>query len=84
MAKVRMHIELNETLDRELEAIAKDEGTTKSEIMRRSFSIIKAFKEQAKRGRPYMGFVSDVSKLDAEMVGILTANYSNQNDAGKD
>ena len=82
MSKVRMHLELNRELDDELEALAKDEGTTKSEIMRRSFSIMLAFKEQAKRGRKHLGFVADMTKLDAEMLGVLSSVGRTARDAG--
>ena len=71
MAKVRMHIEMSKDLDDELEALARSEGVTKSEMLRRGLSVIKAFKEQAKRGRTHLGFVEDSTKLNAEMLGIL-------------
>lgn len=83
MSKVRMHLELSREVDDELEAIARSEGTTKSEIMRRAFSVMKAFKEQVKRGRNHIGFVSDVTKLDAEMLGILNHTGPAARDAGR-
>jgi hypothetical protein len=71
--KVRLQFEISRELDQEIEEIAKLENVTKSEILRRSLSVMKAFRQQAKRGRQHLGFVEDPTKLDAEMLGILTS-----------
>lgn len=71
MSKVRLNLELSEDLDQFLQKLANDEGTTKTEIVRRGLSVMKAFSQQIKSGNTHIGFVDDSSKLDTEMVGIL-------------
>jgi hypothetical protein len=73
MAKVRLSIEVSRELAALLDTLAESEETTKSEIMRRALSVMKAFKEQAAVGRRHIGFTADPTKLDAELVGILAA-----------
>jgi hypothetical protein len=76
MSKVRLNIELNQELATLLEYLANHEDTTKAEIVRRALSVMKAYREQMERGRTHMGFVSDPAKLEAEMLGILSAPVS--------
>ena len=71
MAKVRMNIEVSQEVADFLDQLASDEETTKTEIVRRALSILKAYKEQKKRGRSHIGFTSDPTSLDSEIVGIL-------------
>lgn len=71
MAKVRLNVEVSPDLDKFLERLAEDEGTTKTEIVRRGLSVMKAFRDQIRRGRGHIGFTADASKLDSELVGIL-------------
>jgi hypothetical protein len=71
MAKVRMNIEVSPEVASFLEELAQEEGATKTEIVRRALSVMKAYKSQKEKGRGHMGFVSDASKLDAEIIGIL-------------
>ncbi|HEY4547628.1 MAG TPA: ribbon-helix-helix protein, CopG family [Pedomonas sp.] len=72
MAKVRMNIELSQDVAAFLEALAQEEATTKTEIIRRALSVMKAYRQQKDRGRSHIGFVSDPAKLDVEIVGILS------------
>lgn len=72
MAKVRMNIELSQEVAAFLEALAQEEGTTKTEIIRRALSVMKAYRQQKERGRDHIGFVSDPTRLDVEIVGILS------------
>lgn len=71
MEKVRLNIEVSQEVANLLNQLASEEGTTKTEIVRRALSILKAYKEQKERGRVHIGFASDPRDLDAEIVGIL-------------
>ena len=73
MAKVKLSIEVSRELAALLDSLADDEATTKTEIVRRALSVMKAYKEQANVGRTHIGFTADATKLDAELVGILSA-----------
>jgi predicted transcriptional regulator len=71
MAKVRMSIEVSQDVADFLEEVARDEDTSKTEIVRRALSVLKAFRQQKSKGRGHLGFASDPTKLDAEMLGVL-------------
>lgn len=71
MSKVRMNIEVSRDVATLLEDLAREEDTTKTEIVRRALSVLKAYRQQKDRGRSHIGFVSDATRLDAELVGIL-------------
>ncbi len=69
--KVRMNVEITPDVARFLEEIAKEEGATKTEMIRRALSMLKAYKQQKERGREHIGFTSDPAGLEAELLGIL-------------
>jgi hypothetical protein len=71
MAKVRLSIEVSKELAALLDSLAENEETSKTEIVRRALSIMKAYKEQATVGRKHIGFTADPTKLDSELVGVL-------------
>ncbi len=71
MQKVRMSIEVSKEVADFLEELSKEEGASKTEIIRRSLSVMKAYKSQKSVGRNHIGFTADPQKLDAEIVGIL-------------
>ena len=71
MAKVRLSIEVSKELAALLDSLAENEETSKTEIVRRALSVMKAYKEQAKVGRKHIGFTADPSKLDSELIGVL-------------
>lgn len=73
MAKVRLNLEISQDVANLLDNLADNEDTTKAEIVRRALSVMKAYKDQIARGRTHMGFVENPAKLDAEMLGILSA-----------
>jgi hypothetical protein len=73
MAKIRLNLEVSQELANLLDRLAESEDTTKAEIVRRALSVVKAFEEQRLHGRTHMGFASDPTKLDAEMLGILSS-----------
>jgi predicted transcriptional regulator len=66
-----MNIEVSQDVAAFLEQLAEDESTTKTEIVRRAISVLKAYKSQKAKGRSHIGFTSEADKLDAELVGIL-------------
>ena len=72
MAKVRLSIEVTKELAALLDSLADNEDTTKTEIVRRALSVMKAYREQAAVGRSHIGFTADPTKLDAELVGVLS------------
>ncbi len=71
MSKVRMNVELSREVADFLEELAEEEDTTKTEIVRRALSVLKAYKKQRERGRSHIGFTSNPENLDAEILGIL-------------
>lgn len=73
MAKVRLNMEVSEDVAKLLDTLADQEGVTRTEIVRRALSVLKVYRAQIDAGRPHMGFVKESSRLDAELVGVLTA-----------
>ncbi len=71
MAKVRMNVEVSQEVADFLEQLAAEEETTKTEIVRRALSVMKAYKKQRAAGRDHIGFSSNPDNLDVEIVGIL-------------
>ena len=69
--KTRLSFEVNADTAKFLEELAEDEGATKTEIIRRALSVMKAYRQQKDKGRNHIGFVEDSDKLDAELIGIL-------------
>lgn len=70
--KVRLNMIVSSEVAGMIDDIAEDEGCTRTEVVRRGLSVLRAFKQQRAVGRIHMGFVADPLKLDAEIVGILT------------
>lgn len=66
-----MNIEVSQEVADFLDQISKEEATSKTEIVRRALSVMKAYKSQRKIGRSHIGFTSDPTGLEAEVVGIL-------------
>lgn len=71
MTKVRMNVEVSQEIADWLDDLARDEATTKTELVRRALSVLKAYKKQKELGRSHIGFTSDPKGLQAELVGIL-------------
>lgn len=71
MEKVRLKMEVSSDLVKWIDELAEREGVTRTEIFRRALSVMKAATEQAAIGRKHIGFTSDPSRLEAEIVGIL-------------
>ncbi len=67
----RLSVVISDDLDRLIDELAEDVGTSRTDIVRRALAVMKAFKQQKKLGRDHIGFVHDSSKLDAEIVNVL-------------
>lgn len=68
--KVRLSLQVTEELNRLLEEMADDAGTTKSDVLRQALALMKAARDGKKQHR-HLGFVSDPRRLDTEVVGLL-------------
>ena len=80
MSKIRLNLEVSQEVSDLLERLAATEETTKADIVRRALSVIKAFDEQKLHGRGHLGFTSDPTKLDAEMLGVLSSTRDQRDD----
>ena len=71
MGKVRLNLEVTDDLADFLEKTAKEQGSTKADIVRRGLSVIKAYKAQKAIGKDRIGFSSDGQTLETELLGLL-------------
>jgi hypothetical protein len=69
-AKVRLNLQVSEQLNSDLEAMADSTGSNRTEVIRQALALMKVA-HQARRDGKHLGLVSDPSKLDTELVGIL-------------
>jgi hypothetical protein len=53
----------------DIESMAAEAATTKGEIVKRAFSLLKAARQSVKKGY-HLGTVKDAEKLDEEFVGL--------------
>lgn len=69
--KVRFNLDVTQEVADFLESLATEQGTTKSEVMRRALALLKVAHEERSRGRS-LGFVSKEkdSVLETRVVGI--------------
>lgn len=74
MGKVRLSMEVSQSVIDLIDELADRECTTRSDIVRRALAVVKMAKEQFAVGNTHLGFTSDASKLDVEMIGVLTSN----------
>ncbi len=72
--KVRINLELNKELSDYISDLGAREGVTRTEIIRRGLSVIKAFDKQRAEGNNHIGFASSSDAFDTEMVGVLDSN----------
>jgi len=71
MSKVRLTMNIEESLKKYFDSLAKEEGVAFAELLERGLGVIKTFQKQRHIGRKHLGFVANRTKLDAELVGIL-------------
>jgi len=68
--KVRLSLQLSQELNRALEEIAVDTGGNRTEVIRQALALMKVAHNAKLKGR-HVGIVSDPSRLDTEIVGLL-------------
>ena len=68
--KIRMNLQVSNEMNDVLERIADDTGTNRSDVIRQALALMKVAHEAKSRGK-HLGIVSDPSKLDTEIVGLL-------------
>ncbi len=69
-----MNIELSKELAKEIIDLAESEGVARSEIIRRGLAVMKSFRQQRIAGRTHIGFASDPTRLEAELIGVLNSS----------
>ncbi len=67
----KLDLKISESLERDLGEMAQMANTSEADILRRGLAVMKAFREQKALGRKHLGFVSDASNLDVEIVNVL-------------
>lgn len=67
----RLSMVISDDLDRLLDDLVAETGTSRTDVVRRALAVMKAFKQQKELGREHIGFTSDPSKLEAEIVNVL-------------
>jgi Arc/MetJ-type ribon-helix-helix transcriptional regulator len=68
--KVRMNLQVSAELNDVLDKIADDTGSNRSEVIRQALALMKVAHEAKQKGKR-LGIVSDPSKLETEIVGLL-------------
>lgn len=68
--KVRLNLQVSEQLNADLEEMADSTGSNRTEVIRQALALMKIAHQARREGR-HLGLVSDPSKLDTELVGIL-------------
>jgi metal-responsive CopG/Arc/MetJ family transcriptional regulator len=69
-AKVRLNLQVSEQLNSDLEEMADSTGSNRTEVIRQALALMKIAHQARREGR-HLGLVSDPSKLETELVGIL-------------
>ena len=69
-AKIRLNLQVSEQLNADLEEMADSTGSNRTEVIRQALALMKIAHQARREGR-HLGLVSDPSKLDTELVGIL-------------
>lgn len=68
-SKARLTLELSGMLNRKLEAIADEEGITKTDVLRKAIAFFDVAHQAAKNGKK-VGVVGDDERLEKEFVGL--------------
>ena len=67
--KVRLNLQLSEELYKELDSMANDTATTRSDVVRRALALLKAA-HTGKKGGKHLGFAKNPERLDQELIGF--------------
>jgi metal-responsive CopG/Arc/MetJ family transcriptional regulator len=68
--KVRLNLQVSQELSNVLDEIAESSGGNRTDVIRQALALVKIAHEAKKEGR-HLGLVSERSKLDTEIVGLL-------------
>jgi predicted transcriptional regulator len=68
-AKVRLTIDVSEELNRMLETIARDTGTTKTDVFRKAMALMDVAHQARKKGKR-VGIAAKGQPLETEFVGL--------------
>jgi predicted transcriptional regulator len=68
--KVRMNLQVSAELNDVLDKIADDTGSNRSDVIRQALALMKVAHEAKLNGKR-LGLVSDPTKLETEIVGLL-------------
>ncbi len=69
MQKVRLSLQVSDELNDDLDTIADETGTTKSDVLRRALVLLKFAHDAHKEGYR-VGVTRDPAKLDREVIGL--------------
>ncbi len=70
-ATKRLSVNISDDLDKLIDELADDANITRADVVRRALAIMKAYKQQKNIGREHLGFTSDASKLEADLLNVL-------------
>lgn len=68
---VRLSVNISEELDELIDSLANDAKISRTDVIRRALAVMKAYRQQKAAGREHIGFVTDPTRLDAEIVNVL-------------
>jgi hypothetical protein len=68
--KVRLNLQVSTELNRVLEQLSEDTGSSRSDVIRQALALMKVAHEGKKEGR-HLGLVEDPKRLDTEIIGLL-------------
>lgn len=67
----RLDVFISVELDSFIKETAAEFGITEADVLRRGFAVLKAYHGVKTRGFPHLGFVTDPTQLDIEIVNVL-------------
>ena len=68
--KVRLNLELSRALNDRLDEMARNSGSTMTDVVRQAFALLE-FAHAGKLKGQHIGLTSDPEKLDTVVVGLL-------------
>ncbi len=68
--KVRLNLQISQELSQTLDEIADSAGANRTDVIRQALALMTVAHKVRKSGR-HLGIVTDSSKLDTEIIGLL-------------
>jgi len=68
--KVRFNLQMSQELSQVIDQIAESAGGNRTDVVRQALALMQIAHNARKEGR-HIGLVSDRSKLDTEIIGLL-------------